>query len=254
MLNNAPNQAASVDAPIVSLSAFVCQRRRATEQRPAYPVRMFLLLLAVMVIGQASPAATNDILPLRTNFVSGTSLSTSELDTVVKLANLCGIQKVLEVSTELHLGGTTIQVAGDEKVEGRSVIFKALQIYPRANRRVRPIDAPSLGDFWAGGAKAGQQERTIVHIGDREVRVGLRNGIKPAGADKIVDAFVKGRVRNAAVGLNDELSGVDVTQPSWIGISQGKPYITFASSRNVLFRFTMDGDQITIVDIVRLYE
>ena len=72
---------------------------------------MFLLLFAVLGIAQASGAATNDLLPLRTNFVSGASLSTSELDTMVRLANLCGIQKVVEVSTELHLGGTTIQVA-----------------------------------------------------------------------------------------------------------------------------------------------
>lgn len=217
-------------------------------------MRMFLLLLASLGIAPASGAATNAPLPLRTNFVSGASLSTDELDAVVRLANLCGIQKVVEVSTELHLGGTTIQVAGDEKFEGRSVVFKTLQVYPNGNRRARPTGSPSVGEFWAESAKPGKQERTIVRIGDHEVRVGLLNGIKPAGADKIVDAFVKGRVRNDALWLKDEFSRVDVTQPSWIGICQGKPYITFGSSPDLLFSFTLDADQITIVNIIRVFE
>ena len=75
-----------------------------------------------------SGAATNDLLPLCTTLVSGASLSTSELDMVVRLANLCGIQKIVGVSTELHLGGTTIQVAGDEKFEGRSVIISGNKV------------------------------------------------------------------------------------------------------------------------------
>jgi len=125
------------------------------------------------------------------------------------------------------LGGTTIQVAGDEKFEGRSVIFKTLQIYPSGNRRVCPVDAPSVSEFWAESAKPRQQERTIVRIGDRVARVELLNGITPAGADKIVDAFVKGKVRNSALWLKDEFSKVDVTQLSWIGICQGKRCITF---------------------------
>jgi hypothetical protein len=217
-------------------------------------MRVFLLILAGLAVAQANGAATNDLQPFRTNFVSGASLSTNELSTVVSLAHLCGIQKIVEVSTDRHLSGTTIQIAGDEKIEGRSVMFKKVWIYPNANRRVRPVGAVSVGEFWAESAEPGKEERTIVRIGDREVRVGLLNGITPAGADKIVDAFVKGRVRNAAGWHKDEWSKVDVTQPSWMGISQGKPYITFASSRHLLFSFTLEGDQITIVNIVRVYE
>jgi hypothetical protein len=217
-------------------------------------MRIFLSLLAGLGIPQASSAASGDLLPLRTNFAAGATLSTNELGTLVRLANLCGIQKVADVTTELHLGGTTIQVSGDEKIEARSVTFSTLQINSDRNRRVRPVGAPSVGEFWADPAKPLQQERTIVRIGDREVRVGLLNGITPAGADKIVDAFAKERVRNTSAWLKDEFSKVDVTQPSWIGISQGKPYITFASSRDLMFSVTMDGGQITIVNIVRVYE
>ncbi len=251
-----PNPAGAVDAPIASMLAFGHRWRRATDQRRRRRcrMRMFLLVLAGLGIAQASDAATNDLPPVRANFVSGASLSTTEVANVVRLANLCGIQKVAEVSTELHLGGTTILVAGDEKFEGRSVSFKTLQVYPNNNRRARPVGAPSAGEFWTESAKPGQQELTIVRIGDREVRVGLLNGITPAGADKIVDAFVKGRVRNDARWLKDELSKVDVRQPSWIGISQGNPYIIFASSRDLLFSFTLDGDQVTIVNIIRVFE
>jgi hypothetical protein len=217
-------------------------------------MRTFLLLLACLGIELAGGAATNEPLPFRTDFASGAGLSTNQLDSVVTLAHLCGIQKIVAVSTELHLGGTTIQVAGDEKVEGRSASFKTLQIYLNRSRRVRPVDAPSVGEFWAGSAKPKLQERTIVRIGDREMRVGLLNGITPAGADKVVEAFVKGRVRIEALWLRDEFSKVDVTQPGWIGITQGTPYITFASSPNVLFSFSLDGNQVTILNVVKTYE
>jgi len=206
------------------------------------------------MVGQASLAATNDILSLRTNFVSGPSLSTNELSSVIKLASICGIQKAVEVRTEWHLGGATIQVSGDEQFEGRSVILKTLLIYPIGSPRVRPVDAPTFGEFWAESARPRQEERTVVKVGDREVRVGLLNGIKAAGADKILDAFVKGRVRFSNQSQKEALSEVDVMQAEWIGIREGRPYITFASLPNRIFFFTLDEDKITVVDELRMFE
>ncbi len=111
-------------------------------------MRTLLLILAGLAMAQVSGVATNDLPSVRTNFASGSTLSSSELDTVVRLANLCGIQKVVEVSTELHLSGTTILVAGDEKFEGRSVSFKTLRVYPSESRLVRPAGSLSVGQFW----------------------------------------------------------------------------------------------------------
>ena len=73
---------------------------------------------------------------------------------------------------------------------------------------------PSVGEFWAGSAQPGQEERTIVKLGDRELRVGLLNGVKPSGADKIMDAFAKGKIRVKEEALKDALSEVDVMEPA----------------------------------------
>ncbi len=213
-----------------------------------------LTLVVVLWISNVSEAATNAVLPITTNFVHGVSLSVSELETVTTLANICGIRKITEVSTQSHLSGTTIGVAGDEKFEGRSVIFRTLLVYPKENRQSRPIDAPSAGEFWAGSAQPRQEERTIVKLGDRDLRVGLLNGVKPSGADKIMDAFAKGKIRVKEQSLMDALSEVDVMKPNWIGISGGKLAITFAARPLNTYIFTFDGNEITLVARIRRYE
>ncbi len=217
-------------------------------------MRAVLTLVIVLWTANVCKAATNAALPFRTNFVHGASLSVTELETVVRLANLCGIRSVTEVSTELHLNGTTIVVAGDEKFEDRSVIFKTLLIYRKESQRPRPVDAPSEGEFWAGSAQPGQEERTIVRIGDRELRVGLLNGVTPVGADKIMGAFAKGEIRVKEETLTDALSEVDVMRPRWIGISGGKLAISFSSRPLNTYIFTLDEDEITLVSRIRKYE
>ena len=217
-------------------------------------MRVFLVILAALMIGKSDAAAQNDPAPVRTNFISGATLSSSELEAVIKLSNLRGIQTVAQVSTESHLSGKTIKVSGDEKFEGRSVTFQTLRIHRNGwDRQVRPDNAPSVGEFWVEFVKPQQEDRTIVQIGDRKVRVGLLNGIKPAGADKIIEAFVKGRIQFGAGTPKDALFGVDVTQPSWIGISGGKLWITF-SMPLTQFIFTLKGDEVTLLDRVNRYE
>ena len=217
-------------------------------------MKPFLVLVVVLWAANVSEAATNSVLPFRTNFVYGANLSISDLEAVIKLANRCGVLTVTEVRTELHLVGTTIVIEGDERLEGRSVTFKTLLIYPKGINLPRPASAPAEGEFWALSAHPGQEERTIVRIGDRKVRVGLLNGIKPAGADKILDAFAKGRIRVQTEALRDALSEVDVMKPSWIGTSGRKLSIRFLSRPLTIFIFTMNGDYITLVDRIRMYE
>ena len=225
--------------------------RRVAELGSLAAMNLPLILVgAILAQGLAVPVSNGATL-IETNFVSGATLSGSELDAVVQLANVCGITNVTGVSTERHLSVVSIVVRGDEKIEARRVRFKTLLA-----RRVGwpggklPTTATrSVGEFWMESTTRPQEEeRMIVRIGDREVRVGLLNGIKPGVADKIVEAFVKGRVRGAG------LPGVDVTRPSWIGISGGKTYIIFASSPHERFTFTLEGDQVTIVDQIRVFE
>ena len=217
-------------------------------------MRVFLVILAALMIGKSDATAQNDPAPVRTNFISGATLSSSELEAVIKLSNLRGIQTVAQVSTEIHLSGKTIKVSGDEKFEGRSVTFKTLRIHRNGwDRQVRPDNAPSVGEFWVEFVKPQQEEQTIVQIGGRKVRVYLTGGIKPAGADKIIKAFVKGRVRPSAGIPKDNVFGEDLTQLSWIHSSGGELWISFGKPLT-LFKFKLDGDEVKFLNKVEMYE
>jgi hypothetical protein len=210
---------------------------------------------AILMAGQEfAPAAANELVSIETNFVASAELSLRHLNDVVKLANLCGIDRVSGVSTERRLDGVSVLVRGDENVEGRRVKYKMLVIrrdgWPGGERK--GLDLKSAGEFWTGSQPI-PEERTIVKVGNHTVRVALLNGIKPAGADKIIESFLLGRVRFASDSLKDALSRVDVTQASWTGISNGKLWITF-SSPHTRFIFTQEGDEVRLLDKVQVYE
>jgi len=218
-----------------------------------------ILIGAVLAAGgQAVVAGTSERAGFETNFVAGATLSARDLDSVVKLAKLSGMDRVFGVSTERHLSGITITVRGDEKIDGRKVVFKTLGIHRDGWQSVkRPTQGlRSVAEFWVEASTQPQtQERTIVRIGDRELWVGLLNGIKPEGADKVIGALLSGRVRYASDYVKGQASGIDFLQPRWLGISSGQCWISFSSPgplTRIVFRVV--GDEVTITDVVQMYE
>ena len=87
-----------------------------------------LILVGAILTQGLAVAGPNEATPIQTNFVSGATLSGSELNTVVQLANVCGITNVTRVSTERHLSGVSIMVNGDEKIDARKGRFKTLLV------------------------------------------------------------------------------------------------------------------------------
>lgn len=222
-------------------------------------MRLSLVIVGViLLLGQRlAPAATNESVPIETNFVSGVELSHRDLDAIVKLANLCGIDRVSGVSTERHLSGISILVRGDEKIDGRTVLFKTLLVHREGwPGGARPGGTTkSVGEFWVGSpAQPNEDERTIVRIGNRTLHVGLLNGIKPAGADKVIEAFASGRVRYASEGLKQRTSDTDFAQPSWLGLSTGKCWISFSSRPLRHIVFDLKDNEVIVVDIIDFYE
>jgi hypothetical protein len=233
---------------------------RRASSRVVNRMKLSLIIVGtILALGQQPAlAATDEPAGIQTNFVSGAALSGGDLDAVVKLATLCGIDHVSGVSTERHLSGISIMVTGDEKIDGRKVLFKRLLIYRDGWPPVkRPSDASrSIGRFWVDvSARPQGEERTIVQVGNRTLRVGLLNGIKPAGADKVIEAFLSGRIRYASDALREQVSGIDFAQPSWLGISGGESWISFSAPgplTDLVFRLT--GNEVTILDVSHRYE
>ena len=211
------------------------------------------MLTISLLAGNIAETATND-LRLRTDWTRGPSLSAAELEAVTNLARVCGLEAVAEVSTySMHLGGTTIQVAGDERFQGRSVFYRTVLIYPKSSPRLRQAQTPSLGDFWAESTKPRQEERTIVRIGDRELRIELLNGIKPAGADNILNAFASGKVKFGKENLERTLPDVVLAKRIGVYGPEGKLWISFADSLTK-FIFTFRNDEIMLFDKYQSYE
>ena len=85
--------------------------------------------------------------------------------------------------------------------------------------------------------------------------VGLLNGIKPEGADRVIGAFVNGRVRYESDFLKEQTSSIDFAQPTWLGISGGQNWISFASpapSRHIIFQ--LKENEVTVLDVITFYE
>jgi hypothetical protein len=215
-------------------------------------MRTLVLLLCSAMTGGVCIAATNDTLPLHT-FAPGAILSSNELESVAALANSCGIKIVTEINTRRRgLDGFIIEVFGDQITQDRVITIKKLWVHRSGwDHTIRPAEAKIVADFSAD--KPELEERTIVQIGDRKVQIGLLNGIKPAGADKVVDAFASQRIRFANESLRRQWSLADVESPRWLGISDGHAWISF-SQPLVRYVFKLNGDEVELLDILRSYE
>jgi hypothetical protein len=208
--------------------------------------------------GKASiPRDNNRLVPIETNFVRSLELSPQDLETVVKLANLCRIERVTKVSTEHHVGEDSILVRGDEEVEGRKIKFKKLRLFRDGwlGGQRKGAAVKSVGEFWIGSpARPEWDERTLVRVGERTFQVGLLDRIQPVWADKVIEAFVTGRVHYTSDFLERQGSQIDFAQPLFLGFSAGKNWIRFSSPRGIEVIFTVSTNEVTIRDIIHKYE
>jgi hypothetical protein len=213
-----------------------------------------LILIVLMVCGSTLAAAHNFV-SIKTNFVAGAVLSENELQMVVDLARICGIEQVMEVRTARSLRGLTVSVKSLEKLEGRQALFETLLIHRDGWEFEKPSrNARSVGEFWVeAAARPMKQERTIIQVGKRSFRVGLLNGITPKGADLIVDAFVNRRLQYASDHARSSVSEIDFTHPSWLGVAGRECWITFASPLTQV-RFQVKGKDVIILDVIQMFE
>lgn len=222
-------------------------------------LRLVIALCAMLVVGEQTVlAATGSAPTIETSFAAGAVLSASDLHSVVELANLSGIDRVLGVTTERHLVGITIAVTGDEKVDGKNVVFQTLNLHRNGWDSVkRPAEGVrSVGEFWVEASTHPQrQQRTIVQVGKHELRVGLLNGIKPEGAEQVIPALLAGRVRYASDYVKERVSHMDFSRPEWLGISEGECWISFASPGPLTAAvFRLQGKEVMITGVLERYE
>jgi hypothetical protein len=179
------------------------------------------------------------------------------MESVVKLANQCGVSRIAEVYTynihpSPHFG---IGVKGVESIRGREVSFVTVLIDRETwmGRNKRPSDRPlkSIGEFWVGLGGVRTNKLTTFTVGNRTVRVRLDDGVAIPTADRIVEAFVVGKVRYTDETAKEKLKGIDLSNPSGLGrgISDRKQFsISFSCGRRCLHwvDFTLEADGVAV--------
>lgn len=140
-------------------------------------------------------------------YVKGAVLSKEEEKVVIELAQKRGIKKIARIST-FNLYPSTdrgISVKGAEKIKGRDVSFKVLNVtYKKwAHQGWRPGKRDlQLGDFWA--SLPGTQKQTILKVGKKEYRVASLKGLDIGDCESILGLLLAGKF-TAAPGVDSKL-------------------------------------------------
>ncbi len=139
-------------------------------------------------------------------YIKQAVLSKEEEKVVIALAKKRGIEKIAKIST-FYLRPTAargILVKGVEKIKGREVSFKVLNVtyrkwsFPNSKPAKRDIQ---MGDFWAG--TAGTRKQTILKVNKKEYRVASLRNLEIKECESILALFLAGKY-TAGPGVNPE--------------------------------------------------
>ena len=149
-------------------------------------------------------------------YIKQAVLTKEEEKVVIELAKKRGIEEIVKVST-FYLRPTAargISVKGVEKIKGREVSFKVLNVtygkwsFPNSKPGTRDIQ---MGDFWAG--TAGTRKQTILKVNKKEYRVASLQGLEIKECESILALFLAGKY-TAGPGVNPEqLKQIDWNKP-----------------------------------------
>ena len=139
-------------------------------------------------------------------YVKQAILSKEEEKVVTELAKKRGIKKIAKISTFNLYPSTArgISVKGVEKIKGREVSFKVLNVtyrkwsFPNSKPGKRDLQ---LGDFWA--RPAGTQKQTVLEVNKKEYRVASLRGLEIKECESILGLLLAGKY-SASPGVNAE--------------------------------------------------
>jgi hypothetical protein len=141
-----------------------------------------------------------------------------------------------------------IRVKGTESIRGREVTFVTVFINREkwAGRPRRPSDRPikSLGEFWVRIGGVQTNKLTTFVVSNRTIRVRLQNGVAISFADRVVDAFAAGKVSYSDETAKEESKGVDLSEPSGLGVIRKQYSISFTRGPTCIYwvDFTLEPD------------
>ncbi len=223
------------------------------HMRPRLNILLLVVGIPQVLLGAALASATPSVV---TNFTAGVVLTTAELENVVQLANLCGMTEVVEVRTfRFRPSGTPgIKVKSSEKMAGRMVSFETLLVERDGWAHDKPGQrAKVIGSFWSGGDLV-KHELTVFKVDKQTIRVSVAKKVDQVSADRIISAFLDGKVRHTPGETSPPVSNEDFSDPVSLYVAPTRGlYGIYFPSRLMHVTFRADGDEMVVEDVRHIY-
>ena len=214
--------------------------------------------IAVFLFVENTPGVLGVEQGVQTQFVPRGELTTNEITIVIQLARKVGIDELESIYTGYVLPSTNLFVAAKEKEtrEDRKVSFRRLYIGkqgwngdgPSADKPVR------IGNLWVD--RVLREERTVLKVREFEFQIGLRDGIAPETAERILSSFQSGKVSFGDQSLEEQMQRIDFLKPRYLAKDDYGDVmrIGFTSKDDPTewfsIHFTFDQDHLKIVKII----
>ncbi len=173
-------------------------------------MRKYILTLLGLALVVSSPG-------FERAYVKRAMLTKEQEQVVLALAQQCGIEQVVKISTHNMYPSSfrNVRVHGQEVLNGREVSFQVLSVSHGA--WLHPGAKPGKGDlqlgaFWAG--KPYTRKQTILKVGKKEYRTGSIQGITAEECETILAMFLKGEYDHEPAVNQKRLDQVDWSKPS----------------------------------------
>lgn len=235
-----------------------------------YALPPWRLLLILSICELLAFAQSPNLKLIQTDFSGGPELNQSEILTVLQLARRCGIRQVAQVKT-YHIHPTPnfdILVTSPETIRGREVSYMAVHVTKKqwSSRRSEtnlslPATYPTISDFWVEPEGVCTNRLTLFALTNRTVRIELK-GVPVPMADRMVEAFTKGRVRFSDTMQPLLFKDLDLATATSIGVisdrdphyREGTYVITFTKGEYswMTVTFRMEGNEAIVLAIAHL--
>ena len=224
--------------------------------------RVLLIVLVTQSLFCCLAGEKISLTGVRTNFVPEAVLSERDLATVVKLAKDCGVKDIAEVytfnapsSSYCAIGVKGVETTAGRQVSSVSALVCSKKWGSQRSRRARDV-IKSSGSFWIERGDICTNVVTTFKIPTGIAHIRLEDSVPVPMADKIVDAFAKGRIKYAA-GVprkKEDLQGIDFSRPVSLEAKGNSFAACYFPSQWVIvwLYFTFEGDEINVVSVDKM--
>lgn len=227
-----------------------------------YILVLFLSLGLPFQAASGAVAKTEAFSQIQTNFDPNAQLTPAEMQTVVKLAQRFGINKVAKVETKnIHPSPDFyVKATSTETVKGREISYVTVDIYRKqwtSNQlHISKSKYRTIGDFSVDPEDVITNRLTVFKIGEKAVRLDI-NKVPLTTADRLIAVFAAGKIRFSNPALAAKYKALDLSSlySLWQegGPNNQQPTYVLGFSLSPLhgryYLFRLEADEVLVHDV-----